>query len=192
MNNTVKDHPDEARIIAQAMAEPAQFGLLYDFYAVRVFTYFRYRVESTQMAEDLTARTFSEALTNLKNYRPEKAAFGAWLFGIAHHVISRYYRTKKRFQWLPLESATTVKSDSDPPEQMVIHNEAQASLLRAVNQRPARERNVIALKFAGELNNRQIAQITGLTESNIGTILYRTLRQLRSILTTEEFIHHES
>ena len=45
-----------------------------------------------------------------------------------------------------------------------------------------RARQVLALKFAGALTNRQIAVIHGLTESNVGVILYRALLKLRSLL----------
>jgi len=37
----------------------------------------------------------------------------------------------------------------------------------------------VRLKFAGELNNRQIAKLTGLSESNVGTRLFRAIRRLR-------------
>ncbi|MDT3702970.1 MAG: sigma-70 family RNA polymerase sigma factor [Thermincola sp.] len=45
-----------------------------------------------------------------------------------------------------------------------------------------RERNIIALKFKAGLTNRHIAELIGLSESNVGVILYRAIRQLRSIL----------
>ena len=43
-----------------------------------------------------------------------------------------------------------------------------------------REREVIALKYGAELNNRQIAALTGLSESNVGTLLHRAVRTLRA------------
>jgi RNA polymerase sigma-70 factor (ECF subfamily) len=45
-----------------------------------------------------------------------------------------------------------------------------------------RARQILALKFGGALTNRQIAGITGLTESNVGVILYRSLTKLRALL----------
>ena len=38
----------------------------------------------------------------------------------------------------------------------------------------------MALKYGGGLTNRAIAQLTGLTESNVAVILHRTLQSLRS------------
>jgi RNA polymerase sigma-70 factor (ECF subfamily) len=44
---------------------------------------------------------------------------------------------------------------------------------------PERERELISLKYGADLNNREIAAITGLTESNVGTLLSRVLQRLR-------------
>ena len=44
---------------------------------------------------------------------------------------------------------------------------------------PKRERDLIALKYGAGLTNREIAQITRLSESNVGSILHRTVTNLR-------------
>ena len=49
-----------------------------------------------------------------------------------------------------------------------------------------RERDLIGLKFAGGLTNRRIAALTGLSESNVGVILYRAVRRLRTELNVKE------
>ena len=38
---------------------------------------------------------------------------------------------------------------------------------------------MLALKYGAAINNRLIAQSTGLTESNVGTILHRAVEKLR-------------
>lgn len=65
-------------------------------------------------------------------------------------------------------------------------NEMTVRLLDALAQLEERERDLIALKFAAGLNNRQIAEITGLTPGNVGVILYRSVQRLRNILKVEE------
>lgn len=49
-----------------------------------------------------------------------------------------------------------------------------------LKERGARERELIALKYGAGINNRLIAQLTGLSESNVGTILHRVVQTLRS------------
>ena len=45
---------------------------------------------------------------------------------------------------------------------------------------PDRERELIALRYGAGLSNRAIAPLVGLSESNVGTILHRTVQALRS------------
>ena len=52
-----------------------------------------------------------------------------------------------------------------------------ARLLAAL---PDRERELVALKYGAGLTNRAIARLTGLTESNVGTILHRAIVALRA------------
>jgi len=59
----------------------------------------------------------------------------------------------------------------------------QADLARLgvlLAQLPPRERELIALKYGGAMTNRAIAAVTGLSESNVGTILHRTIGKLRA------------
>ena len=43
----------------------------------------------------------------------------------------------------------------------------------------AREREIIALKFHAGMSNAEVARVLGVSESNAGTLLYRTMEKLR-------------
>jgi RNA polymerase sigma-70 factor (ECF subfamily) len=45
---------------------------------------------------------------------------------------------------------------------------------------PEREREILALKYGAGATNRAIADVAGLSESNVGTIIHRTVQLLRS------------
>jgi len=142
----------------------------------------RYRVGDAETADDLTAQVFERALVNIGRYRPERAPFVAWLFAIARNAVSDYLRTQRRRRWLSLEVLRDRASRELQPEEVSIRNETHAELLASVARLSDRERDLIALKFAAGLTNRRIAEITGLSESNVGVILYRAVRRLRAEL----------
>ena len=50
---------------------------------------------------------------------------------------------------------------------------------QALAQLPAREREVIALKFHAGMHNTELARVLGISESAAGTLLYRTMEKLR-------------
>jgi len=43
----------------------------------------------------------------------------------------------------------------------------------------AREQDIVALKFAGDLSHAEIAKVLRISESNAGTRLHRALEKLR-------------
>jgi RNA polymerase sigma-70 factor (ECF subfamily) len=108
------------------------------------------------------------------------------LFGIARHVIRNYYRTKKRQNWLSLEGIFNLPNNDPIPEEAFLKIEQGDHLLRSLAKLSDRERDLIGLKFAGRLTNREISTLTRLTEANVGVILYRAIQRLRTELTKEE------
>ncbi len=49
----------------------------------------------------------------------------------------------------------------------------------ALEAMPARERELIALKFHGGLSNEELARVLGVSDSNAGTLLHRAMEKLR-------------
>ena len=146
----------------------------------RVFNFFRYRLADRDTAHDLTATTFERAWRQRHHFDPQQAQPGTWLLGIARNVWREYVRGREREyrRLAPLEAASI---QSSPPHliERLVAAEEQARLRALLAQLPEREQELIALKYGAGLTNRQIAALTGLSESNVGTILHRTVRKLR-------------
>ena len=169
----------EATLVARAQADRAAFAAVYDHFFRRVYNYVRYHVREPETADDITAHVFERALRHLAEYRADRAPFAVWLFRIARHAIIDHLRRLRRHPNLPLESIEDRGSDLPEPGEQVEVAQTQAHVLALVAGLKEREREIVALKFGAGLTNRQIANLIGLSESNVGVILYRTLRALR-------------
>jgi RNA polymerase sigma-70 factor (ECF subfamily) len=164
------------RRLASWVAEP-DWEQVYAEQLPRVLNFFRYRLGDTADVEDLTARTFEKAWRARQRYRHDVAGFATWLLTIARNVAIDHVRGYQRYQ--PLDVAAAVPSLDDTPEQQALrHSEAQrlAALLATL---PPRQRELIAMKYGADMSNRAIARATGLSESNVGTILHRAVDTLR-------------
>ena len=157
-------------------AEP-DWDAVYAEQLPRVYNFFRYRFGNTADAEDLTSRTFEKAWRARHRYRRDIAGFGTWLMSIARNVGTDHLRARRPN--VPLEEAAMVASVGTPEDQAASRSDAQrlAVLLEGLTDR---DRELIALKYGAGLTNRAIAQATGLSESNVGTILYRAVQTLRA------------
>lgn len=155
------------------------FAEFYEQYMSKIFRYIRYRVNNVQLTEDLTSATFEKALAGFSKYSSDRAKFSTWIFAIARNVVIDHYRASGRRETMVLEEVTEIPSaDSSPEEKLEKKVELQALQLYLA-ELSEEEREIIQLKFGAELNNRQIAKMLGLSETNIGTRLYRTVRKLR-------------
>ncbi len=150
-----------------------------EFYRVelpRIYNFFRYRVGDGQIAEDLTSTTFEKAWRNRGRYRRGLAAFSTWLFTIAQRVAKDHYR--KHHTEIPLDEISDLATN-EMPEDLIQQQADFARLSVLLAQLEDRERELVALKYGAGLTNRDIARLSGLSESNVGVILHRTLQTLR-------------
>ena len=159
--------------------EPVSLEQAFERYYPAIFRYFRYRGADPETANDLASETFERALKNLSRYDPRKAQIQTWLFAIAHNLGINHWKAEK--QTVPLDDDFSIPGDP-LPEQAVMLIQAKDQVLQALQCLDNRAREILALKFGGLLNNRQIAGLTGLTESNVGILLYRSLLKLRTQL----------
>lgn len=145
----------------------------------RILNYFRFHGLEDAAAEDLTAATLEKAWRGRDSYRRDKSTVCTWLYAIAHHALIDYFRSNT--DELPLDRLI------DRPEGLVdpsLEEAAQRAddrerLRRILLDLPERERELVALKYGAEMTNRAIARQTGLSETNVGTILNRVITSMR-------------
>lgn len=162
--------------MAGASAEELDWDALYSDQLPRIYNYFRFRVGTDADAEDLTALTFERAWRAREHYRQDLAGFSTWLFTIAHNTAVDFLRSRR--PQVSLDSIEEVAADGTPEEDAELHSNLRRMAELTVHL-SEREQELIALKYGAELHNRQIAGLTGLTESNVGTILHRAVQTLR-------------
>jgi RNA polymerase sigma-70 factor, ECF subfamily len=158
-------------------AGTVDFESVYQTELPHVYNFFRYQVGDDQIAQDLTAETFEKAWRNRARYRADLASFSTWLFTLARHAATDYYR--KRRPTLPLDEAVLI-SDPQGIEDTAEERAEFAQLAKLLARLADRERELVALKYGAGLTNRAIARLTGLSESNVSTILSRVTQQLRA------------
>lgn len=160
----------------------------FDRYYPAIFRFFRFRGASAEEANDLAASVFERALIYLPQYDPAKAQIQTWLFTIARNLSINHWKAERDL--LPLEDDLPNQDDL-PLEDQVIYMQDKERIYRALQALDQRSHEMVALKFGAQLMNREIADITGLSESHIGVILYRSILKLRAILSlTQKEAHH--
>ncbi len=155
------------------------FARLYDETMSKVYRYIYYKVNNQQTAEDLTSDVFEKALVNFGKFNSEKASFSTWIFTIARNTITDFYRAQPKVKIVDMEEAVAAPSREPGPEETVERGEEKQLLRDCISKLQENEQEIVRLKFTMEMTNREIAKSLGLTESNVGVMLYRIIRKLR-------------
>ncbi len=158
------------------------FTAIYEAHMAYVFRYISYRVSNRNEAEDLTSLVFEKALAAFDRYDPRKSAPQTWLLTIARNTVTDHLRKSSKRKTMPLDDAVGVASADPPPPETAETQEEYEKLQLCLAVLPQREQEIISLKFGGELNNRQIASVVGLSQNNVGTIIFRAICKLRNCL----------
>lgn len=159
------------------------FATAYDEEVWSVYGFFAYRVSSAADAEDLTQRTFERALRAWGRYDPERGPLRAWLLTIARNLLIDHYRTDGGVRQQAIDQVPEGELGSELPEPDL---GIEPELATALSELGPREREVLALRFGGDLSGSEIATMTGLSLSNVQQILSRSLRRLRARLEDGE------
>jgi RNA polymerase sigma-70 factor, ECF subfamily len=163
--------------LTEAESPPLDWNQIYRDLAPRVYNYFRYRLGQEREVEDLTSRTFEKAWVAREQYRRDLAGFSTWLFKIAQNLIVDHVRSQR--DHVSIDHAVDATAN-DITESSLERSSDLSRLASLTRELVPRDRELIALKYGAGMSNRDIARLTGLTESNVGSILHRLVQNLRA------------
>lgn len=153
---------------------------IYDEHVWRVYAFFAYRLGSREDAEDLTQATFERAVGAFGRYDARRSAPQTWLLSIAHNLLVDHFRRR-----------AARPADATDPTDLLEHPDPapwgadlgiDPALAAAMATLSERDREVVALRFGGDLSGPEIADLKGLSLANVQQILSRSLKRLRAEL----------
>jgi len=105
-----------------------------------------------------------------------------WLFVVCRNGSLDLLRKAGRMDRLELD----LPANAPEPRETLEAREERGTLRDHVARLPAREQELLHLKFAEGLRYKEIANVTGLSVSNVGFLLHRALKTLRGQLQGSE------
>lgn len=159
--------------------EGAAFDALYRACVADVHAYALALLGERSAAEDVTALAFERLYRSRARLDSGRGTPRAWLFAIARNAaLDELRRRRRRPQ--PLAGDADAVEGVALAQPDLLERIARRELVReALSQLAAREREIVLLKFHGQLSNRELGRVLGISESNAGTRLHRALERLR-------------
>ncbi len=175
---------DEEGLVRRAQHHDQEaFTQLYEEHFDKIYRYVAFKIGNATEAEDMTQQVFLNALKSISSFKWKGVPFSAWLYRIAHNQIVDYLR-KKKHDAVPLDESLASKNDN--PQLIVEQKLDIEQLLLATKQLTEAQREVISLRFAGELRIAQVAKTMGKSQGAIKALQHSAIVALRKTLRVTE------
>ena len=152
------------------------FDIVLDRYKERLFSYIFFIVKDQEMSEDIFQETFIKAIVTIKNGRyTANGKFYNWMTRIAHNLIFDHFRSEKNDNTVSCEGSeydllNNANLCDDYIETDMINMQIIEDLRRMVERLPQNQREIVMMRFYGDLSFKEIAELTG---TSINTALGR-------------------
>ena len=140
----------------------------------RIFAYVYTLTRDRELAEDVTAATFAKGLEELPRFEWRGVPYSSWLYRVASNLVTRHRQLPGWIELTPTHAA-----DGESPPEAVERLDRAQEVRAAVRDLPADQRQVVLLRFAAELRNREIAAVMGRSEGAVKLLTFRALTTLR-------------
>ncbi|HEV7804538.1 MAG TPA: sigma-70 family RNA polymerase sigma factor [Solirubrobacteraceae bacterium] len=153
-----------------------RFDALYRDCARDLYAYVRTLLGDDASAEDVTALAFERAYRRRATFDDRRGSRRGWLFGIARNAALDELRRRSRAAPLVGELPDEHAASPDEEADLALRRTTVRAALAAL---PARDRELVALKFHGGLTNAELAVVLGTSETNAATRVHRAVTKLR-------------
>ena len=176
-----------AQTDAVKAALDAEFSELYRAHLRDVYSYLYYRLGNHHDAEDLTEQTFLKAYRHFERAQRESDGrpLRPWLIRIAHNLAANLYRDRSRRPQSPLDESAPLAA-LHTTEDLVSGRDELAHVLEGVKLLPDDRREALIMRFALDMDNREIARALGRSDGATKVLIHRAIRQLEEILAGDD------
>lgn len=150
---------------------------VYDDHIDRVYRHIYHRVRDSAVAEDITSDCFLKVAEHLHTFTPKDGGtLQAWIFTIARHCLADYFRKHRDMVGLDdIDAIDPQPAIADRVDIKLSHER----ILSAIHTLPPRQREIILLRFAGQLRNKEIAAVLDISEKSVAASIAKSLATLR-------------
>lgn len=167
---------DESTRLTQMESIVAEYETSLLRYATRI-------INNTSLAQDVVQNVFIKLMKAWQPGTQPSSKLKGWLYRVTHNEAVDYVRKESRLKLLHNEHATENNLNCPDGHNCPITPEEKMKLaLRYVKRLPMREQQVLLLRLQEGLSYKEIAEITGRSQGNVGNILHHAVQKLSAKL----------
>ena len=190
------DYKGDIYYIEQVLAgKNNAFGYIVDQHKNKAFNLAFRICGNHEEAEELAQDSFLKAYRALNSFKM-KSSFATWFYRIVYNTTISHVRLKKKgvlsLEDFPADATDFIGTNTNEEE---AEKEYRNSLVNfALQKITEEERGLISLYYYEDMSTDEIADVTGISKSNIKVKLFRARQKMQEIIEKTEkkkLIYHE-
>jgi len=160
------------------MADPRKdFSEIYDKYIEKIYRFIFLKVNSQDIAEDLTSETFLRVFESFKTNNIENPQ--AFLYRVARNLVTDHYREKGRTQIVSADYVSVVDPEENLEKKAILNSDME-QVRFALNSLKEDYQNVIVWYYLDDLPIVEVARMLDRSEEATRVLLHRALKALKN------------
>lgn len=158
-----------------------KFAKIYDKYVEKIYRYVFLKVNSSEIAEDLTSQVFLKGWNRIRrNQKNQKEIenIPAYLYQIARAEIANHHREKSRFPIIPVTTDRIADPNPGLEEKSKLDSD-MATVKNCLAKLSDNYQDVLIWKYLDGYANKEIAEMLGKSEGAVRVMLHRALKELK-------------
>jgi len=156
------------------------FSKIYDRYIDKIYRFIFLKVNSQEIAQDLTSETFLRGWESFKNGNKIENP-QAFLYRIARNLVTDYYREKGRTQVVSAEYVPITDPRQNLEEKSILKSDIDNIRTTLVSLKEEYQ-DVIIWHYLDDLSISEIAKMLDKSEEATRVMLHRALKALREAI----------
>jgi len=161
-----------------------KFGRIYDDCVEKIYRFVFLRVNSKELAQDLTSETFAKCWENFKNNPDNIKNPRAFLYKTAQNLVIDHYRTKSKTQTISTQAVENHLVDPKINiEQKAILASDMETVRQALSLLNEDYQNAIIWRYLEDMSIKEVSYLLDRSEEATRVLLHRAMKDLRAKLS---------
>ncbi|WP_232523343.1 ECF RNA polymerase sigma factor RpoE [Porphyromonas gingivalis] len=176
LSDEMEKQSDSYYISAVQAGDTESFAPLVERYSDMLYALLCRLLQDEEDAADLLQDTFVKAFRHISRF-DGRSSFSTWIYRIAYNEAIDHLRRRKAYVTDRVEELPDV-----PDEDLEPSGEDPELLQQALDSLPAADKALLLMFYSDDLSVRDIAEVTGMTESNVKVKLHRLRAKLYKMM----------
>ncbi|MEA3293174.1 MAG: sigma-70 family RNA polymerase sigma factor [Patescibacteria group bacterium] len=159
-----------------------EFNKIYNKHIKKIYRFVYFKVDSQETAEDLTSEAFSRAWKSFSQPDKDIKNINAFLYKIAHNLISDFYRAKAQIKIIAIDDCPDIIDNNMSLEDKILLDSDIQTIRIALPSIKADYQNVIIWRYINDLSISDISKILEKSKQATRVMLHRALKALRKAM----------